>query len=101
MAEQTPLLHGILVVVLCFLAVAVLICMIRVVRARRWTDRLIAMNLVGSLVVLMICILSYVLGEGYLMDVAIMYGLLNLLAVAVLCRIVVSHHRERKESRKK
>lgn len=100
MTEPTPLLSGFLTAVLCFLAVAALICMVRVVRARRYTDRLIAMNLVGSLVVLMICLLSYQLGEAYLMDVAIMYGLLNLLAVAVLCRIVVTHHRERKEKKK-
>lgn len=100
MVEQTPLLHNILVVVLCVLGVCGLLCMIRVVGNRRYTDRLIAMNLVGSLVVLMICLLSYILGEGYLVDVAFMYGLLNLLAVAVLCRIVVTHHRERKESRK-
>ncbi len=100
MAEQTPLLHSILVTVLCVIGVCGLICMIRVVRIRRYTDRLIAMNLVCSLVVLMICLLSYVLGESYLVDVAIMYGLLNLLAVAVLCRIVVTHHKERKENRK-
>lgn len=48
----------------------------------------------------MVCILSYVLGASYLVDVAILYGLLNLLAVAVLSRISVRRHRERRRGKK-
>ena len=42
------------------------------------------------------CILSYLLEAAYLVDVAILYGLLNLLAVAVLSRISVRRHREKR-----
>ena len=41
-------------------------------------------------------ILSYLLEAAYLVDVAILYGLLNLLAVAVLSRISVRRHREKR-----
>lgn len=66
----------------------------------RYTDRLVALNLICTVVVLMVCILSYVLGASYLVDVAILYGLLNLLAVAVLSRISVRRHRERQRRKK-
>ena len=55
-----------------------------------------ALNLICPVVVLMVCILSYLLEAAYLVDVAILYGLLNLLAVAVLSRISVRRHREKR-----
>ena len=96
MAECTPVLRESLVVLLCVLTVVMLACLIRAVRGPRYTDRLAALNLICTVVVLMVCILSYVLGASNLVDVAILYGLLNLLAVAVLSRISVRRHRERK-----
>ena len=95
MAECTPVLRESLVVLLCVLTAVMLACLIRAVRGPRYTDRLAALNLICT-VVLMVCILSYVLGASNLVDVAILYGLLNLLAVAVLSRISVRRHRERK-----
>ena len=66
----------------------------------RYTDRVIALNEICTLVIFVICILSYLLGKAYLVDVAILYGLLNLLAVAVLSRVTVERHRNRKEGKK-
>ena len=71
MAECTPVLGGILVGVLCVLTLVLLACLARAIRGPRYTDRLIALN--------MIC------------------TVLNLLAVAVLSRISIRRHRERRE----
>ncbi len=95
MAACTPELEKILTVLLCILTGVMLACLIRAARGPRYTDRLTALNLLCTVVVLMICILSYLLEASYLVDVAILYGLLNLLAIAVLSRISVSHHRAR------
>ena len=100
MAVCTPLLRDVLMALLCVLTVVMLACLVRAVRGPRYTDRLTALNLICTVVVLMVCILSYVLGQSYLVDVAILYGLLNLLAVAVLSRISVRRHREQKRRRK-
>ena len=100
MAELTPLLERVLIVLLCLLGVGVLCCLVRAILGPRYTDRLAALNLICTVVVLMVCILSYVLGASYLVDVAILYGLLNLLAVAVLSRISVRRHRERRRGKK-
>ena len=62
--------------------------------------QVIALNEICTLVIFVICILSYLLGKAYLVDVAILYGLLNLLAVAVLSRVTVERHRNRKEGKK-
>lgn len=100
MTACTPVLRDVLVVLLCVLTAVMLACLIRAVKGPRYTDRLVALNMICTVVVLMVCILSYVLGESYLVDVAILYGLLNLLAVAVLSRISVRRHREHRRGKK-
>ena len=99
MADMTPMLHDFLMIIMCVLAVGVFFCLIRAIRGPRFTDRLVALNAICTQVILLICILAYVLGASYLIDVAILYGLLNLLAVAILSRITVDRHRQRKEGR--
>ena len=99
MVEATPLLSGFLSVVMCLLGVAILICLLLAIRGPRFTDRIVALNAICTLIILLICVLSYVLRENYLMDVAILYGLLNLLAIALLSRITVTRHRQRKEEK--
>ena len=100
MTACTPVLRDVRVVLLCVLTAVMLACLIRAVKGPRYTDRLVALNMICTVVVLMVCILSYVLGESYLVDVAILYGLLNLLAVAVLSRISVRRHREHRRGKK-
>ena len=100
MAECTPMLRAVLTAVLCLLALGILLCLIRAIRGPRYTDRVIALNEICTLVIFVICSLSYLLGKAYLVDVAILYGLLNLLAVAVLSRVTVERHRNRKEGKK-
>lgn len=99
MADMTPVLHNFLIAVMCLLAVGVFLCLIRAIRGPRFTDRIIALNAICTLVILLICVLAYMLNAAYLIDVAILYGLLNLLAVAILSRITVDRHRRRKEGR--
>ena len=95
MAECTPELRVCLSTALCLLTGVMLACLVRAIRGPRYTERLVALNLICT-VVLMVCILSYLLEAAYLVDVAILYGLLNLLAVAVLSRISVRRHREKR-----
>lgn len=97
MVEATPVLSSFLGFAACLLGVGILLCLILALRGPRFTDRIVALNAICTLVILLICILSYTLGESYLLDVAILYGLLNLLAMVLLSRLTVIRHRERKE----
>ena len=94
MVELTPLLQRVLVAALCVLVIAIFCCIIRALLGPRITDRVVAMNTVGTVVVLMICLLSYYFGEDFLVDVAILYALLNLLGVVIVCRVATVRHRE-------
>jgi len=86
MIEPTMLLRSFMIFSLCLMMVVVFVCLIRAIKGPRVTDRVIALNMIGTLVVMMICILSYLLEEAFLIDVAILYALLNMLVVVVLTR---------------
>lgn len=94
MIELTTFLHTFLIGVLCVMMCVVFVCLIRAILGPRVTDRVLALNMIGTLVVMMICILSYLLEEAFLIDVAILYALLNMLVVVVLTRVAEQRHRE-------
>ena len=71
-------------VVLALLGFAALI---RAVLGPRFTDRIIAINMVNTMVVAMITLLSVYLQEDFLVDVALVYALLSFLMVAVLAPV--------------
>ena len=74
--------------VLAALALCVIAVLIYILKARLTVDRIIGINLVGTLVVIIICALTYLLGEDYLADIAVM----------MLCRIYINlYDRRRKE----
>ena len=73
--------------VLIVLALLVLLCLYRAVRGPRTADRIIAVNMISTMTVVMICVLSVMLGEGYLMDAALIYAMISFLAVVVLTRV--------------
>ena len=62
-------------------------------------DRIIGINLIGTLVAIIIAILTYLLGEDYLADVAIVYVVLSFIAVMLLCRIYINLYRRRREEK--
>ena len=101
LVERTPFLDRFMVVVMCVLVAAIFFCMLRALKGPRVTDRVVAMNVIGTIIVLMICLLTYFLKEDFLIDVAILYALLNLLIVVILCRLATVRHKELKDLEKK
>ena len=59
---------------LVFLGVMLLLCLIRAVRGPRVADRLVAVNMMGTMVMVMIAILALLMKEGYLVDICIIYA---------------------------
>ena len=87
--------------VLVILAVFLLCCLIRAIRGPRIADRVIAINMMGTLIVVMICALSFIMDEGYLVDVAMIYTMLSFLAVVLLTKIYMGAHREKMRNKQK
>jgi len=78
-----------------FLSVCIFCCMIRAIKGPRFTDRLVGINMIGTIGVVFICMLSVYLREAFLVDVALVYTLLSFLTVVILCRVVMLHHQGR------
>ena len=94
MIEPTMFLKTFLTAALSIMMCVVFVCLVRALKGPRVTDRVVALNMIGTLVVMMICILSYLLEEAFLIDVAILYALLNMLVVVVLTRTATHRHYE-------
>lgn len=79
------------------LAVGILAALVYIIRARLTVDRIIGINLIGTLVAIIIAILAYLLGEDYLVDVAIVYVVLSFIAVMLLCRIYINLYQYKRQ----
>ena len=84
--------HG----VLCVLAVMIIICLIRAVIGPRIADRLVAVNMIGTMVMVSIAILAILKNQSYLIDICLIYAMISFLAVVVLTRIYTGVYREAK-----
>ena len=71
-----------------------------ILRSRLTVDRIIGINLIGTLVVIIICALTYVLGEDYLADIAVIYVVMSFIAVMVLCKIYIGLYDRRPKEKK-
>ena len=95
--EYSPLFYGILAV----LALMMMACLIRAVIGPRLADRLVAVNMIGTLVIVGIALLAVIKEQGYLVDICLIYAMISFLAVVVLSRIYTGVYREQKAHQKK
>lgn len=79
------------------LALLILATLVRAILGPRFTDRIIAVNVINTLVIAEIALLSVWLREDFLVDVALVYALLSFLAVVVVSRLVLRQRRDRTE----
>ena len=88
--------HGLTVAVMAVLAVLSILCLIRCIRGPRISDRVLAINLIGTLTVIMVAVTVLLLGEGYLADIALIYAMLSFLAVILLSKVYTGIYEEHK-----
>lgn len=88
---------GLFYVILSILAGMLLLCLIRAVIGPRIADRLVAVNMMGTMVMVSIALLAVVKDQGYLVDICLIYALISFLAVVVLTRIYTGVYREDKD----
>ena len=88
------LFYGVLTV----LALMLVLCLIRAVIGPRIADRLVAVNMIGTMVMVIIAILAVIKDEGYLVDICLIYAMISFLAVVVLTPIYTGVYREAKDS---
>ena len=76
-------------------------CLVRAIIGPRIADRIVAINMIGTMTIMIITIVSVLLHEEYLVDVAILYAMLSFLAVVVLTKVYMGVYLEKKEQEEK
>ena len=79
------------------LAVLIIVSLIRSVRGPRIADRIIAVNMIGTMVILILAILSVYLEESYLVDVCLIYAMISFLGVVVLGKVYTGVYLQKKQ----
>ena len=76
------------------LALLILATLVRAVLGPRFTDRIVAVNVISTLVIAELVLLSVWLREDFLVDVALVFALLSFLAVVVVSRLGAARRRK-------
>ncbi len=94
--EKELLYHFVFITLLILLSFMLLVCLIRAVKGPRVADRLMAVNMMGTMVMVMISILALMLKEGYLVDICLIYAMISFLSVVVFSKVYIGIYEERK-----
>lgn len=87
-------------IVLIILAIMLLLCLVRAIIGPRIADRLVAVNMMGTMVMVIISVLALIMNEGYLVDICLIYAMISFLAVVVLTRVYTGVHLEAEHKKK-
>lgn len=79
--------HVLLLGAMLVLGVLIILGIIRSVLGPGISDRIIAVNMIGTIIIMLIAILSLYLDENYLVDVCLIYAMVSFLGVVVLCKV--------------
>lgn len=69
------------------LGILIIVSIVRSVLGPGISDRVIAVNMIGTIIIMVIAMLSLYLDEGYLVDVCLIYAMISFLGVVVLCKV--------------
>ena len=69
---------------LAVLVLLALVCLVRCILGPRISDRVMAVNMIGTLTIIMVVVFVVHLGEAYLADIALIYAMISFLSVVEL-----------------
>ena len=68
------------------ISVTIFACLFRAILGPRFTDRIVSVNTIGPQAITLIAVLSFLLDEGSLVDIALVYAMISFLAIIVLSK---------------
>ena len=89
--------HVVFAAALIFLAVMLMLCLVRAIIGPTISDRIVSVNMMGTMVMVMIAILALMQEEGYLVDICLIYAMISFLAVIVLTKVYMGVYAQKKE----
>ncbi len=78
------------------LAAMIILSIIRSILGPGISDRIIAVNMIGTMIIMITAIFSAWLDENYLADVCLIYAMISFLGVVVLCKVYTGVYLQRK-----
>lgn len=88
-----------LTVAVILLAVLIICCIIRSVLGPGIADRIVSVNMIGTMIIMIIAILSVYMEENYLVDVCLIYAMISFLGVVVLCKVYTGVYLQKKNKK--
>lgn len=92
---------GFIIICMFFMVILIFLCLIRAIRGPRLTDRIISGNMIGTMTIISIALLSVLLKESYLLDVCLIYAMVSFIGVIVLTKVYMGVYREKKKKQEK
>jgi multicomponent Na+:H+ antiporter subunit F len=78
-----------LIIGMSFLAITIFFCLFFTVRGPRLTDKIIGTNMIGVKTIILIIMVGVYIGEGYLIDIAMVFALISFLATIIFTRLIL------------
>ncbi len=71
-----------------FLSITAFLCMFRAIKGPETADRIIAVNVVCTKIIIIITLASFLLKESYFIDVALTYAMISFIASIVISKTI-------------
>lgn len=93
--------HFLFVGILMILGIMLFLCLLRACMGPTVADRLVSINMMGTMVMVIIATLAVMMEESYLVDICIIYAMISFLAVIVLSKVIMGVRKEESEEEHK
>lgn len=93
--------NSLYILVLALLCALIIACFIRAVKGPSIADRIVAINMIGTQIIIMVGVLAMMLKVGFLIDISLLYAMISFLAVVVLCKVYMGVFLERQDQGRK
>lgn len=88
--------NGMMTAVIVILAGLIVLSIIRSILGPGISDRIIAVNMIGTMVIMITAVFSVLLNENYLADVCLIYAMISFLGVVLFCKVYTGVYLQRK-----
>ena len=76
------------------LGLCLAVCLYRAFRGPKTADRLVAVNMAGTVTIMLILLLALLKQEDYLLDVALIYALISFVSVLIFAAVYIKKQKE-------
>lgn len=84
----------VLLIAMIAISIMMLLTLIISIMGPRYTDRLVAVSVINTEINAFMCILVVYFAKGYIIDIALVYGMIGFLAIVILAKLKLKQYME-------